>query len=76
MNAVTADFSKTNGRRVSRKLVLALRALADYFETRAAEKAQARQRLEDTRSIACLIDKYEVMQPNLATELRFIASRN
>jgi len=76
MNAITADFSKTHSRQISRKLAVLLRALADYFETRAAEKAQARQRLEDTRAIARLLDKYEVMQPNLAAELRFIASRN
>jgi len=75
MNTASADFNSTASRPGSSKLAALLRALADMFDAKSIEKAQTAQKLETFRTIHGLAGNYEAVQPNLAAELRFIASR-
>lgn len=75
MNAITANFANTNSRPTSSKLAAVLRALADMFEAKSVEQTTAKRKLESAMTMNRIANKYEAVQPNLAAELRFIASR-
>lgn len=73
MNTITASYA--NSRTSSSKLATVLRVLADMFDAKTVEKTKAKRKLQSLQSINSIADKYEAVQPNLAAELRFIASR-
>jgi hypothetical protein len=69
MSTTTANFSHFEKRPVTSKLAFVLRVLADRFDAQTAEKTKAKNK----RAIESMANSYQASQPNLASELRFIA---
>ncbi len=77
MTAMTAEFSKTNTT-FGNKISTALRNMFVRFVQ--AHEAQAALLMSDQDLVGVaelnrMADRFEAAQPNLAAELRFIASR-
>ncbi|MDB5991251.1 MAG: hypothetical protein JWQ10_2654 [Herbaspirillum sp.] len=69
MSTTTANFSHFEKRPFSSKLASLLRVLADRFDAKTVEKTRAKNK----RAIESMANSYQASQPNLASELRFIA---
>ena len=69
MSTTTANFSHFEERPVASKLASLLRILADRFDAKTVEKTAAKNK----RAIESMANSYQASQPNLASELRFIA---
>jgi hypothetical protein len=69
MSATTANLSNFKNPPVASKLAVVLRILADRFDAKTAEKSKAKNK----RAIEKMANHYQASQPNLASELRFIA---
>lgn len=78
MTTLTANYSGKSTNTVAGKIGAALRNIFVRFvaahESQAALLA-ADQRLDGAAQLKRLASKFEASQPNLAAELRFIASR-
>jgi hypothetical protein len=78
MTALTANYSSKNTGAVAGKIATVLRKIFVRFVQ--AHEAQAAlltadQHVEGAAQMNRLANKFEASQPNLAAELRFIASR-
>lgn len=69
MSTLTAQFP--NASIASNKLALALQTMANAF----VAKMHAKRTLQSVAALERMASNYAAVQPNLAAELRFIASR-
>ncbi len=81
MTTMTAHFGTATAHAVASKLAAMLHSLANMFEAKAVAvekpvaKTTAKRKLQTLASIYSMASQYEAAQPNLAAELRYIASR-
>ena len=69
MSTATTYFRNFDSRPFSSKLASFLRVLADRYEEKTVLKSKAKR----TQAIHRMAANYEAAQPNLASELRFVA---